>query len=96
MKILKLIPVILFTLVSISACGNDEKVIEGTMHYIEQMGTKCWYVTDHKTSYNYEILRSENYIFRNGQKVRIKAVSGTGTTFCKVGEKISVVSLKLL
>jgi|APLak6261663012_1056037.scaffolds.fasta_scaffold37442_1 hypothetical protein len=96
MKKLKLISVTLFTLMSISACGNDEREITGTMHYIEQMGTKCWYITDTKTNYNFEVLRSENYNFHEGQKVRIKAAKGSGTTFCKVGEKISLLSLKLL
>lgn len=96
MKKLKLISLALFTLLSISACGNKEQVIEGTIHHIDQMGTRCWYVTDTKTNFNFEILRSENFTFTDGQRVRIKAVPGTGTTFCTVGEKISVVSLKLL
>lgn len=96
MKILKLLSITLFTLVLTTACGNDEKEIVGTMHYIDQMGTRCWYVTDTKTNFNYEVLRSENYIFQDGQKVKIKAEKGSGTTFCKVGEKIKVVSLKLL
>lgn len=96
MKILKRLSLTLVTLLTVSACGNDELEMTGTIRYIDQMGTRCWYVTDSKTSFNYEILRSENYNFREGQKVKIKAVPGSGTTFCKVGEKISIVSLKLL
>lgn len=94
MKILKLLSIALFTVIT-SACSNDELIISGRMHYLATMGMKCWYITDSVSGYNYEILSSENYSFTDGQKLTIKAKKGSGTTVCKVGEKINIISYKI-
>ncbi len=95
MKTLKIFAIVLTTMF-VSACSNSEIQITGKMHKIDTLGLPCWYVTDTVTSVNYEILRSENYVFTEGQKVSIKAKSGTGSTVCKVGEKIEIVSYKFV
>lgn len=95
MKILKLLALGLITTI-ISACSGSELHITGRMHKIDTLGLPCWYVTDTVSGYNYEILRSENYVFSDGLKVSIKAKAGSGSTVCQVGDKIEIVSYKLL
>lgn len=99
MKIINMKNLRLFLLmvmsIYMSACSNEME-LTGKVHEYDYLGYKCWYVTDKESGFNYEILSPDDFLLKEGASVNLKAEKSDAETICKIGDKLKIISYRLM
>ncbi len=97
MKIsIKLLTFLITTFSFLTGCGGGEQEISGKVHSLNYVGFTCWYIVDDSTGYFYELVTGDEFLLQEGRKVRMKIKDSNANTVCKVGDKVEVLSYRLL
>ena len=65
------------------SCGSDELELRGTMHTIDRLGFKCWYIkTDKNVSYEIVTSKYDDALFQEGLKVYVSGRLSKKRTIC--------------
>ena len=80
----------------LGACSDKQIEINGEVKTVNYMGYTCWYVIDQPTGFYYEIVSPDDFLLRRGLQVKMKATLSKKDTICNVGDKIDVISYRIL
>jgi hypothetical protein len=97
MKInIKLLSSLVLTFLTLSSCSGGSLEITGKVHVSEMSGFKCWYIVDDKDGLIYELVSGDEFLLQEGKKAVVEAKRSSTDTVCKVGDRVEVVSYRVI
>lgn len=98
MKIRALLVVIstLSTVFLTSCSSNEGTEVIGRVYSYEHLGFKCWYLRDENSGFQYEIISNDQFLLHEKTRIKARVKKTNRETICKVGDRVEVLSYKLM